>query len=354
MASTADAALELAHHWVLSDYEGGRMEIAAALQACAESAGKKVEDLFDMINQNPGSETITRADIEAFFDKSSCAYDKDKLKRVCSTFVSGSAPAENGTKSGEKKEAISELDNLQNLAAKELQNGASDEKDAEKATVDGEVKADGKDDASAGEANNQAEGEVKADGKTDASADEANNQVVAIDATADHPITKDDFPRLVRLLYKVVKEIVLTDNLFIEKSRQIRRMDINEIMEVTAGPSLDPSIGIYRIGVRAFKDGVDGWVTVAGNAGVTFLMPCACIFRAMAACPLTAELKSSTEEGEGLKTLKEGQILELLSWSRTSRSSFGVTRIKAREQACGTVGWATTNSNDGAVFTAPA
>jgi len=319
------------------------MEIAAALQACAESAGKKVEDLFEMISQNPGSDTITRAEIAAFFDKSSCAYDKEKLKRVCDIFVSGSAQTENGAKSDEKKEE-----------EKELQNGASNEKDAEKTTVEGEVKADGKDDASAGEANNQVEGEVKADGKEDAG--EANNQLVASDATADQPISKDDFPRLVRLLYKVVKEIVLTDNLFIEKSRQIRRMDINEIMEVTAGPSLDPAIGIYRIGVRAFKDGVDGWVTVAGNAGVTFLMPCACIFRAMATCPLTAELKSSTEESstEGLKTLKEGQILELLSWSRTSRSSFGVTRIKARVQACGTVGWATTNSNDGAVFTAPA
>ncbi|CAK9104337.1 Uncharacterized protein SCF082_LOCUS48697 [Durusdinium trenchii] len=86
-------------------------------------------------------------------------------------------------------------------------------------------------------------------------------------------ISKEDFMRVVRIFYKVVKEIVLSDNLLIEQSDQLRRMDVGEIIEVFQGPMLDPSVGVYRIHGKALKDGIVGWATVAGNQGITFLMP---------------------------------------------------------------------------------
>lgn len=33
------------------------------------------------------------------------------------------------------------------------------------------------------------------------------------------------------------------------------------------GPMLDPSVGVYRVHGKALKDGIVGWVTVAGNQG---------------------------------------------------------------------------------------
>merc|ERR1712232_1194238 len=101
--STSEAALELAHHWVLSDYEGCRMEIAAALQACSEAAGSKVDDLFEAIGQK-GADSVSRNDIAAFFEKNQCAYDKDKLKRVCAVFVTGNCEAANNV--GDKQSAL--------------------------------------------------------------------------------------------------------------------------------------------------------------------------------------------------------------------------------------------------------
>eukprot|EP00913_Durusdinium_trenchii_P032338 g30279.t1 len=80
-------------------------------------------------------------------------------------------------------------------------------------------------------------------------------------------ISKEDFMRVVRIFYKVVKEIVLSDNLLIEQSDQLRRMDVGEIIEVFQGPMLDPSVGVYRIHGKALKDGIVGWATVAGNQG---------------------------------------------------------------------------------------
>ena len=63
---------------------------------------------------------------------------------------------------------------------------------------------------------------------------------------------KEDFMHVIRIFYKagldaprrlaasppkcqVVKEIVLSDNLLIEQSEQLRRMDVGEVMEVFQG-----------------------------------------------------------------------------------------------------------------------
>merc|ERR1712127_966207 len=112
-------------------------------------------------------------------------------------------------------------------------------------------------------------------------------------------------------------EIVISDNLLIEQSKQIRRMEIGEVMEVHQGPMLDPSVGVYRVHGKGLKDGVTGWVTVAGNQGVTFLLPGGNVFQVVKAVALTEELKD-TDATNVVKQLVEGQVLEVLAWARTS------------------------------------
>eukprot|EP00928_Gymnodinium_smaydae_P052576 TRINITY_DN3656_c1_g7_i1.p1 TRINITY_DN3656_c1_g7~~TRINITY_DN3656_c1_g7_i1.p1 ORF type:complete len:1385 (-),score=333.21 TRINITY_DN3656_c1_g7_i1:71-4147(-) len=302
VTATVEAARQLAHHWRISDYEGSRMEVAAILQACAEAKGGKVEDLFSAI-VTPGAMTVSVADVKKYVEESQSIVDQEKLKRTFAAFGPGG------------------VFSLPSGGA----NGAA------------EATTNGKDAVEAKEAQLAFNG----------------NSTEKAPAPEDIRIGQEDFARFTRLLYKVVKEIVLTDNLLIEQSRQIRRLDIGEVMEVTQGPSLDPAIGIYRIGVKILKDGLEGWVTVAGNAGVTFLLPCACIFRSMAVTPLASELRD-LEGTTTVTELREGLILELLDWSRTSRSSLGVTRIKTRLPGSSLVGWATTVGNDGVTYTAPA
>mmetsp|Transcript_126351 Transcript_126351/g.200388 ORF Transcript_126351/g.200388 Transcript_126351/m.200388 type:complete len:231 (+) Transcript_126351:195-887(+) len=158
-------------------------------------------------------------------------------------------------------------------------------------------------------------------------------------------ITRKDFKQIIRMYYKVVRHCVLSDNLQIEQSAQIRRMDVGEVIEVHRGPSLDPSVSVYRVFGRCIRDGVNGWATIAGNTGVTFLMPGGRIFTVKAQVPLTQDLK----DVEGLNTvrlLKEGEVLEVLEWARTSRSALGVTRIRVMAQLDSACGWATTVGND--------
>lgn len=186
---------------------------------------------------------------------------------------------------------------------------------------------------------------------------QAKVEEAAVDSSMEDPelkvINKQDFNRVIRIFYKVIKEIVLSDNLLIEQSRQIRRMDVGEVMEVHQGPMLDPSVGVYRVHGKALRDGILGWVTVAGNQGVTFLMPGGNVFQVVRPLVLTEELKDlDGSTSRVVKTLGEGKVLEVLEWARTSRSALGVTRIKARIQGDddSVVGWATLADNEGKAY----
>jgi len=147
------------------------------------------------------------------------------------------------------------------------------------------------------------------------------------------------------MYYKVMRHCVLSDNLHIEQSSQIRRMEVGEVIEVQRGPTLDNSVNVYRVFGRCVKDGVDGWATIAGNTGVTFMMPGGRIFTVKEKVAFTKELKDTHGEDK-VRDLAEGEVLEVLEWARTSRSALGVTRIKARAQLDGAIGWATTVGDD--------
>lgn len=165
---------------------------------------------------------------------------------------------------------------------------------------------------------------------------------------------KDEATRILawqNLPYTVVKTTVLTTGLHVSQSRQIRRVEVGEVMEVTQGPTMDPSIGIYRILGRALMDGVTGWATIAGNQGATFLMPGLSLFKVKKEIVLSEDLRDM-EGAKPVKTLEEGQMLEMIEWGRTSRSMLGITRIRARAED-GSIGWATMSDNEGNVNLEP-
>jgi len=173
-----------------------------------------------------------------------------------------------------------------------------------------------------------------------------DSAIVEKDDDAPGTIGRTDFERMVRVFYKVVKEIVLSDNLKIETSKQLRRMEIGEVLEVHEGPVLDASVKVFRVRGKTLRDGQTGWVTIAGNQGVTFLMPGGNMFKVVKPVPITAELEN--EDGQTpLRELRESEILEVLEWDRTSNT---VTRIKAKVQGDGLQGWVTIGNGTGNVF----
>jgi len=167
-----------------------------------------------------------------------------------------------------------------------------------------------------------------------------------------HPpntIGKVDFSRMVRVFYKVVKEIVLSDNLRIEDAKQLRRMEIGEVLEVYEGPVMDDSVQVYRVRGCALKDGACGWVTIAGNQGVVFLMPGGNVFKVSKPVALTVAMQDVHAKNV-VRELKESEVLEVLDWARTARAPMGATRVKVKVQSDGMKGWVTIGDATGTTY----
>jgi len=283
--ASAGGARQLALNRAFALYETLRMEVAAKLRVCIETQGGKPDDLYDAI-ATAGGGKVTRTSINTYLATHQSEIEPEKLEDLW--------PAEA----------------VKPAAASEAPNG-----DDAKKSEEGEKKPE-----------DEKKDEKKED-KKEAAAEEESE------------ISREAFMRVVRIFYKVVKEIVLSDNLLIEQSEQLRRMDVGEVMEVFQGPMLDPSVGVYRIHGRALRDGIMGWVTVAGNQGITFLMPGGNLMRVARAARLT-DTAQDVEGEAGVRQLSEGDILEVIAWERINVDSpSAVTRIKAKVQGETAVGW---------------
>merc|ERR1712176_647312 len=79
-------------------------------------------------------------------------------------------------------------------------------------------------------------------------------------------LNKDQFLSFIQLFYRVVKPTVLTETISI-KSKTTRRLDAGEMVEGIEEPKKDDSVKVLRVLCRAVQDGMEGWVTIAGNQG---------------------------------------------------------------------------------------
>lgn len=287
---------KLAKQKVFLAYETARMEVAAKLRVLVEAKEHNATDLFDLISGD-GSGKLTKPEIKAWLAENKVEIAEEKLDNLF--------PGTPDLKNAEDHPEPVLLSEFEEEAEKEEVNP----KDPVRKPVP------------KGEPKEKREGPL---------------------------ISRADFNRVIRIFYKVVKEIVLSDNLHIEHSGQIRRLDVGEVMEVFQGPVLDASVGVYRIKGKALRDGVSGWVTVAGNQGITFLLPGGNVFKVTIATPLTKD-REVLEGTEIVRQLKSAEILEVLEWARTKGVS-PVTRIKVKVQTDGAIGWATVQDNQGHQF----
>jgi len=88
---------------------------------------------------------------------------------------------------------------------------------------------------------------------------------------AEGAVAKTPFLNFSRILYRVVKETVLTTERTIRDSKTIRRLEVDETVEVIEGPIKDENIDIIRMRGTTLKDNLVGWVTVLGNNGAVIL-----------------------------------------------------------------------------------
>lgn len=169
-------------------------------------------------------------------------------------------------------------------------------------------------------------------------------------------LSKDKFTNLIRLFMKVARDTVITGDLRIKESKTMRRLEVGEVVEVIEGPIKEESVNVLRVRAKVMKDGLQGWITLAGNQGTIFLEEGGNLFKVVKETILTESFelqdgvaKQNTQKlKDTTRKLKEGEILEVREWPRKDGS--GLLRMKCRCKSDGATGWVTTVGNQGTVY----
>jgi len=390
-----------------AEKEAMRMEVASKLRICYEAQDGNPEDLFDFLSTEDEMDLV---DVMDYLAKAKCSIDTSKLEAVFGvTAKIEESKAEVATKEEDELEkvaaqgaSVQEITSATSAAAKdEVEAGDSSKpqvKEEEAQDKEGQAK-DGLDkekqepekQGQEQEQEHRTGQEEAQDGQKDAAASSASSTAAAAatsakiaavkkeepdavaakaaekgdgggieekdDKAAKPPRTKgelisrQDFGRVLRLFYRVTKEVTLSDNRLLAESRQLRRLAVGEVMDVLRGPMLDPSSGVYRVYGQALKDGILGYASISGKkAGSSFLIPMQNSFRVLKPVSLHKELKD-TGDANVIRELVEGEVLEVVDWSRNAPSATSLSRVQARLQEDPDVaGWATIADASGTMF----
>jgi len=162
-------------------------------------------------------------------------------------------------------------------------------------------------------------------------------------------LSKEIFLETIKLFYKVTKASVLTAEVAI-KSKTHRRLDVGEVVEGLDAPKKDDAVGVTRMRCKAVTDGLEGYVTIAGNQGTVFLEPGGSTYKCIKDTFITADL--SVVDSKNVRKIKLGEVVDILEFD-TLDASCNVKRIKVKAKNDGAVGWVTVAGNQGTAFMEP-
>lgn len=141
----------------------------------------------------------------------------------------------------------------------------------------------------------------------------------------------DDELKLLQLSQKylmVQRPIAMTNSSNLEDAKTVRKLTPPEILQVLEGPSTCGDL--QRVFARALRDGVEGWVTMEGNQGTSYVKD--------AAKPFYVCI-SKEEIALGDDTLKLGEVVELMQGP--DRTSSNIQRARCQALSDQASGWFT-------------
>eukprot|EP00931_Biecheleriopsis_adriatica_P115047 TRINITY_DN90894_c0_g1_i1.p1 TRINITY_DN90894_c0_g1~~TRINITY_DN90894_c0_g1_i1.p1 ORF type:complete len:2039 (+),score=681.28 TRINITY_DN90894_c0_g1_i1:31-6147(+) len=141
------------------------------------------------------------------------------------------------------------------------------------------------------------------------------------------------FSAFVQQYFVVLKGIAVTSEFEVGKAKTVRKVEVDEIVEVLEGPVKDDKLNMTRIRGKSLLDGVEGWITVKGNQGTPYLKETEKPYYTVS---------GSEEVGldEGGRTVKPGEVLELLE-GPTKTESANPRRARVKTMSDNATGWMT-------------
>jgi len=212
-----------------------------------------------------------------------------------------------------------------------------------------------KHDAEQAEADKVEEGKPKKTVPAALTEEDLKRAFAVLDEEKTGSVNLEIFGAIMRVLMKVVKDVALTEEFTIKDAKTIRRLEVNDVLEILEGPKKEETTEVSRVRARCLADGVEGWVTISGNQGSIFLKEGGATWKVLKETILTEnfEIEASKEEArkikETTKKLKPGELLELREWGKKNEAT-GITRMKCKVKSDGSVGYVTTLGNTGIKF----
>jgi len=176
--------------------------------------------------------------------------------------------------------------------------------------------------------------------KIDLTPSELSRIFAYIDDEGKGKISKDVFVQYIRFVMRVVRATIMGSDVSLKKSKNVRKVEANEVMEVLQGPVPEPDVKVQRIQAKALKDGSEGWISVAGNQGTVFLAEGQQLYYVVDDTDLTDAFELEPEAKPKLR-LTAGMRLEVLESPKKEAKS-GLMRMKGKVRGNGSIGWATT------------
>jgi hypothetical protein len=146
---------------------------------------------------------------------------------------------------------------------------------------------------------------------------------------------------------KVTQGIAITPKFEVldTKEKMVRKAEVDEILEVLEGPAKDEKSGLDRVRVKALTDGAEGWISVKGNQGKTFMEKTEKLFfSCVRDAPLAKDFKSSSEAP--VRVLKAEEVVELIEGPRSEILS-NASRARVKASSDNKTGWVTIKDQTG-------
>lgn len=153
-------------------------------------------------------------------------------------------------------------------------------------------------------------------------------------------VSKEGFAKLLRVFARVANQAVMTTGLNIGESRTLKKLNVGEVIEILDEPQEEETIGVRRLKGRVVRDGVIGWITVAGNQGTVYLEEGGELYRVVKETALMETPADMLEyTSKQVRMLKVGEVVEAVDWEKQEQSK-PLDRIKVKAKDDGAVGWA--------------
>jgi len=204
-----------------------------------------------------------------------------------------------------------------------------------------------------------AEGSQKREQSKDSKAALVTSDLTKLFANLDEEgsgsLTQEAFVCFVKSYMKVVKDTVMSSELNVKEGTVLRRLEVDEVVEVLEGPVTEGSVGVERARAKAVSDGTEGWITLQGTQGSVYVVESTRLFKVVKETILTESFELGESKGvtrrlhDTTRKLIPGEIVEVREWPRLEPKS-GLRRMRCRVRSDGHIGWATSVGNQGAVF----